>query len=166
MRNILILSILLCLTNCTQQDNIDIKKVTVAFSGYGCESECPYKVLSVDEQLNVKYYAGMFANEKGYYTGTTTKEKWDSIKVRFDKFRLKGIDTIKWELTDQPDVEFYIQGGVNKNKFKENTGKMSDEDLDILHWFVKSVPISTLIKTDSLTFETSIQYPIPYKYKL
>jgi len=36
----------------------EITKVTVAFSGAGCEGECPFNALSTDKDLKIEYYGG------------------------------------------------------------------------------------------------------------
>ncbi len=165
--NILTLVILLTLIACgqTRPDSKGISKVTVAFSGYGCESECPFEVLSIDNKLTATYYGGQFANRQGYFKGTISQENWDSIQTRFDKFIVEGIDTTKYKKTDHPSVEFFIHDGLRKHRtrFNENTGKMTNEDLDILYWFIKIASRTNLKDTDSLTFETSWQYSTPPK---
>lgn len=162
--NILIIIFLLALISCgkSRTESKGISKITVAFSGIGCEGECPFQVLSVDKNLNAKFYGGQFANKNGYFKGIVSQETWDSIQTRFDKFIVKGIDTIKNEKTDHPNVEFYIHDGFRKHKtrFYENTGKMSKGDLDILNWFINIASKTNFKSTDSLTFETSIQFPI------
>ncbi|MEO8236615.1 MAG: DUF6438 domain-containing protein [Flavobacterium sp.] len=164
---ILTLIILLTLIACgrTQSDCKGISKVTVAFSGIGCESECPYQVLSIDNKLNATFYGGHFTDRKGYFKGRVSQAVWDSIQVRFDKFIVKGIDTTEHEKTDHPSVEFFIHDGSRKHRtrFNENTGKMKKNDLDILYWFINIASKANLKSTDSLTFETTFQYPIPPK---
>ena len=141
-----------------------IKKVTVAFSGFGCESDCPFQVLSVDKDLRATYYGGQFSDNYSYYKGQFLQPTWDSIKTRFDKFYRKGIDTTEYFKTDHPNVEFYITDSLGKKYFKENTGKMTDKDLDILYWFIKlSSQTKTLNPCESLTFETTLQYPFHQK---
>jgi hypothetical protein len=165
--NILTFVILLTLIACgqTRHDSKGISKVTVAFSGYGCESECPFQAFSVDNNLTATFYGGQFADRQGYFKGTVSQAIWDSIQVRFDKFIVNGIDTTKHKKTDHPDVEFFIHDGFRKHRtrFNENTGKMTNDDLDILYWFVKIASRTDLKATDSLTFETTLQYPIPPK---
>lgn len=162
--NILTFAIFLTLIACgqTRPDSKGISRVTVAFSGYGCESECPFQAFSVDSNLTATFYGGQFADRKGYFKGTISQATWDSIQVRFDKFIVKGIDTIKYKKTDHPDVEFFIHDGLRKHRtrFNENTGKMTREDLDILYWFVKISSRTDLKSSDSLTFETTLQYSI------
>ena len=91
-KSIFTIAILLTLITCgkTRPESKGISKVTVAFSGYGCESGCPFQVLSVDEKLNATYYGGPFAERNGYYKGIISQEIWDSIQIRFDKFIIKG----------------------------------------------------------------------------
>lgn len=165
--NILTFVILLTLIACgqTQPNSKGISKVTVAFSGYGCESECPFQVFSVDSSLTATFYGGQFADRKGYFKGTVSQATWDSIQVRFDKFIVKGIDTTKYQKTDHPNVEFFIHDGLRKHRtrFHENTGKMTNDDLDILYWFVRIGLRTELKTTDSLTFETTLQYSMPPK---
>lgn len=168
MKNIFTITILLTLIACgdtTRPESKGISKVTLAFSGYGCESGCPFQVLSVDDKLNATFYGGQFSDKKGYFRGTVSQATWDSIQVRFDKFIVKGIDTIKYEKTDHPNVEFFVHDGFRKHrtKFNENTGKMTNSDLDILYWFVNIATRTNLASTDSLTFETTLQYPTPPK---
>jgi hypothetical protein len=165
--NILTFAILQTLIACgqTRADREGISKVTVAFSGYGCESECPFQALSVDNNLNARFYGGQFANRKGYLKGTVSQATWDSIQVHFDKFLVEGTDPTKYKKTDHPEVEFIIQDGFRKRKtrIKINTGAMSSADLDILYWFINIESRANLTNTDSLTFETTLQYPIPPK---
>ncbi len=159
--------ILLTLIACaqTRTESKGISRVTVAFSGFGCEGECPFQVLSVDDKLNATYYGGEFASKNGYFKGTISQETWDSIQIRFDKFIIKGIDNTKYQKTDHPEVEFFVHDGFRKHKtrFQQNVGKMSKEDLDILYWFIKIASKSNLKVSDSLTFETSLQFPIIQK---
>ena len=165
--NILTFAILLTLIACgqTRPDRKGISKVTVAFSGYGCEGECPFQAFSVDNSLTATFYGGQFADKKGYFKGTITQATWDSIQVRFDKFIVKGIDTTKYRKTDHPDVEFFVHDGLRKHRtrFNENTGKMTSDDLDILYWFVNISSRADLKPSDSLTFETSLQFTRPPK---
>jgi hypothetical protein len=165
---LILLAVLLAFIGCrdTKSENKGtISKVTVAFSGYGCESSCPFEVYSVDNNLNVSFYGGEGAYKNGYFKGKVSKEVWDSIQVRFDKFIVKGIDTTEYKKTDHPDVEFFIHDGFRKHKtrFAENTGKMTKEDLDILYWFKNIAAKEKLQSTDSLIFETTLQYIIPPK---
>jgi hypothetical protein len=147
-----------------QKKRNSIKKVTVAFSGFGCESECPFQVLSVDKDLKASYYGGQFAENYGYYKGQFSQSIWDSITTRFEKFYNKGIDTTEYFKTDHPNVEFYITDSLGIKYFKENTGKMADTDLRILYWFIKlSSQTKTLKPCDSLIFETTLQYPFYQK---
>ena len=163
--NILTFVILLTLIACgqTRPNNKGISKVTVAFSGYGCESECPFQAFSVDSSLTATFYGGQFANKKGYFKGTVSQATWDSIQIRFDKFIVNGIDTNKCKKTDHPDVEFFIHDVFRKHRtrFNKNTGEMTSDDLDILYWFINIASRTKLQSTDSLTFETTLQYPIP-----
>lgn len=165
--NILTFVILLTLMACvqTRPDSKGISKVTVAFSGYGCESECPFQVFSVDSTLTATFYGGQFADKKGYFKGTISQATWDSIQVRFDKFIVKGIDTTKYRKTDHPDVEFFVHDGFRKHRtrFNENTGKMTNDDLNILYWFINIASRTDLNANDSLAFETTLQYSIPPK---
>jgi len=166
-KSIFTIAILLTLIACgkTRPESKGISKVTVAFSGYGCECGCPFQVLSVDEKLNATYYGGPFAERNGYYKGIISQEIWDSIQIRFDKFIIKGIDTARYKKTDHSEVEFIVQDALRKHRtrFQKNTGKMIKEDLDILYWFIKIAHRADLKPTDSLTFETSLQFPIPPK---
>ncbi|HAD34441.1 MAG TPA: hypothetical protein DCF44_08080 [Chitinophagaceae bacterium] len=165
--NILTLVILLTFIACgqTRPDSKGISKVTVAFSGYGCESECPFQAFSVDNNLSAIFYGGQFADRNGYFKGTVSQATWDSIQVRFDKFIVKGIETTKYKKTDHPEVEFFVHDSFRKHRtrFNENTGKMTKEDLDILYWFVNIASRTYLKATDSLTFETTLQLSIPPK---
>ncbi len=165
-KNLLILVLLFVIFSCgetikNEQTKLStIKKVTVAFSGFGCEGNCPFQALSVDKELNASYYGGPNANNYGYYKGQFAKSTWDSIINRFDKFCSKGIDTTVYFKTDHPNVEFYITDSLGKNYFKENTGKMTSEDLYILYWFIGLVSKTKTLKScDSLTFETTLQFP-------
>ena len=162
--NILLISFLILIFSCQVKipsNTKGFKKVTVAFSGFGCESECPYEALSVDSSLTIKYYGGEFANKNGYFIGKVSQKTWDSIETKFDKFVLSGIDSLQYENSDQPMVEFYITNKVKKHSFKYNTGKMVTQDVQILKWFMQlSNHAITLNKSDSLTFETTIQSPL------
>ena len=165
--NILTFLILLTLIACgqTRPKSKEISKVTVAFSGYGCESECPFQVFSVDNNLTATFYGGEFAYKSGYFKGKVPQATWDSIQVRFDKFIVNGIDTTRYRKTDHPEVEFFIYDGSRKHRtrFTKNTGEMKSGDLDILYWFVKIASQANLKSTDSLNFETTLQFPIPAK---
>jgi hypothetical protein len=165
MPKILTFIILLTLIACSRKhpDSKGISKVTVAFSGLGCESGCPYQVLSINNKLNATFYGGHFSDKKGYFKGRVSQAVWDSIQVRFDKFIVKGIDTTEHKKTDHPSVEFFIHDGSRKHRtrFNENTGKMKKSDLEILFWFINISSKANLKSTDSLTFETTLQYSIP-----
>ena len=166
-KNIFTITILLTLIACgkTRPESKGISKVTVAFSGYGCESGCPFQVLSIDDKLNATFYGGQFSDRKGYFRGTVSQATWDSVQVRFDKFIVTGIDTTKYQKTDHPNVEFFVHDSFRKHRtrFNENTGKMTSNDLDILYWFVNIATRTNLASTDSLTFETTLQHPAPLK---
>jgi len=162
----LTIGLILILFGCGQSNkkskitNQTLNKVTVAFSGHGCEGECPYQALSVDNNLIANFYGGPFADRIGFYKGIVRQDVWDSVQSRFAKFISNGIDTTEFEKTDQPFVELVINEGVKKYSFLKNTGKMTSEDLNIFYWFIR-LPSKTnsLKKCDSLTFVTSIQYP-------
>ena len=115
--------------------------------------------------MNATFYGGQFADRKGYFKGTVSQATWDSIQIRFDKFIVNGIDTTNYKKTDHPDVEFFIHDGFRKyrTRFNKNTGEMTSDDLDILYWFINITSLTNLQSTDSLTFETTLQYPIPPK---
>jgi hypothetical protein len=133
-------------------------KVTVAFSGFGCEGECPFQAVSIDSTLQLKYYGGQFAPRKGYYTDEITADTWRYIQSHFEKFISHGMDTTQYEKTDHPMVELIIYSNDKKYYFRENTGKISNNDLTILHWFITlATQTSDLKQSDSLFFETSIQ---------
>ncbi|HEX8549761.1 MAG TPA: DUF6438 domain-containing protein [Cytophagaceae bacterium] len=157
---VLLLNIIACRQ--TQPESTGISKVTVAFSGYGCESECPFQAFSVDSSLSATFYGDESAGMNGYFQGAISQETWDSIQVRFDKFIVIGLDTVKYRKTDHPEVEFLVRGGFRKHlvRFKENTGIMAEDDLDILYWFVNIASRVSLNSTDSMSFETTLQYPI------
>jgi len=85
---------------------------------------------------------------------------WDSVKTRFAKFITIGIDTAKYQKTDHPDVELFITDSTKSYHFKENTGKIAENDLEVLYWFINlALETKTLRPTNSLTFETKIQNP-------
>ena len=44
----------------SEKESKGINKVTVAFSGLGCDSECPSEILSIDSTLTLCFYGGMF----------------------------------------------------------------------------------------------------------
>lgn len=148
------------LTKDSQHTGSEIQKVTVAFSGYGCEGECPFQVIAIDSTLKVNYYGGQFAPRLGYFEGNIPKDLWDSIQTRFEKFIKVGIDSTARNRTDHPIVEFQVKTKSRTFSFKENTGKMSDFDKDILYWYINlNKQFSYIQKKDSLHFETTIQYP-------
>ena len=148
------------LTKDKQHTGSEIQKVTVAFSGYGCEGKCPFQALAIDSTLKINYYGGQFAPRLGYFEGNISKDLWDSIQTRFDKFIKVGIDSTDRNRTDHPSVEFQVKTKSKMFTFKENTGKMSDSDKDILYWYINlNKQFSSIQKTDSLPFETTIQYP-------
>lgn len=158
-------SILFLLLACGQNANEkrtkgnSIEKVTVAFSGFGCEGKCPFQALSVNNKFDAFYYGGQFAETKGYYKGRFTQPIWNSIQTRFDKLYYKGIDTTKQFKADLPFVEFYITGDQGKKYFRENAGKMTNEDVNVLYWFIRlRSKAQGLEKCDSLPFETALQY--------
>ena len=68
-----LLILLIFLASCghpSQNNNIKqikIQKVTVAISGLGCVSTCPFQALSVDSLLNLNYYGGSYAKKQGYF---------------------------------------------------------------------------------------------------
>ena len=142
-----------------------ISKVTVAFSGYGCEGECPFQAFSVDNNLNATFFGGQFAGRKGFFKGKVSQSTWDSIQVRFNKFIVKGIDTTEYKKTDHPKVEFFIYDESQKHpkRFIKNTGEMTEEDLDVLYWFINIASRADLKVSDSLTFETTLQFSLPPK---
>jgi hypothetical protein len=162
------LLIICLLASCSTENNTKaehkINKVTVAFSGYGCESECAFIAVSIDSNRKLNYYGGKYAKYKGYHQGLVSKEVWDSVQTQFSKFITSGIDTIDRNRTDQPMVEVQIDKNEDKWKIIENTGRMSDRDLNILYWFSRGIVDKiVLTKTDSLTFETKAQFGIPSK---
>ena len=152
------------LVACNQNNNINspntpITKVSVAFSGAGCEGICVYQALSIDNNLNIQLYNGRNSINYGYYQGQISKEFWDDVQTKFKKLATFGMDTTKYEKTDHPDVEVIISLGKEKRYFKSNTGKIAMEDLKILYlFFEKSKLLPDLKRTDSLNFETTIQY--------
>jgi hypothetical protein len=147
------------MTNDTQYSGYEIQKVTVAFSGYACEGECPFQALAIDSTLKINYYGGLFAPLKGYFEGNVSKVLWDSVQLYFSKFITVGIDSTDLTRTDHPDVEFQINTKTQNYIFNKNTGKLSDADKAILYWFVNiNKQLNTLKPTDSLPFQTSIQY--------
>jgi hypothetical protein len=136
-----------------------IQKVTIAFSGYGCEGTCPFKAFSIDQKLGASYYGGPNADKSGYFKGKLTQTIWDSVQIRFDKIYSDGIDTTEYSKTDHPDVELYITTNSNRKYFKKNTGEIIRHDLDILYWFIDlASKTSSLKRCDTLNFETSLQY--------
>jgi Domain of unknown function (DUF6438) len=158
------LAYLLLLSSCIQtkrkeqNQNNSVQKITVAFSGYGCESDCPFQALSVDKELNIYYFGGAYSKKNGYYRGRITQTTWENLKIQFFKFYLKGIDTAEGFKTDHPSVEFYITTSLDKKYFKENTGRMVGEDLEILYSFIKLASQTNSLKPcDSLPFETTLQ---------
>ena len=140
-----------------------IKRVTFAISSYGCENGCPAAAVSIDSNLTINYYGGKFSYRKGYFKGKINRTTWDSIQFRFNKFISYGIDTTKLGKTDCPFLEIYITDKKSKHIFKINSGKLAKTDSEILKWFQRIAETAPLEQTDSLTFETSIQLPIPIK---
>lgn len=168
MKTYILFITIIILTSCGKEKKTKsehkIDKVTVAFSGWGCESECAFLAVSIDSNLVLNYYGGKYAKYKGYFKGAVSQEIWDSVQTRFSKFLSNGIDTIDRNRTDHPMVEFHISENLNKLKIIENTGAMSDRDLNILYWFSREiVDIIVLTESDSLTFETKAQFGIPGK---
>lgn len=139
----------------------DISKVTVAFTGFGCEGRCPFQALSIDSSLTAQYFGGKYSKKNGFYRGTIDQKEWANIQTRFKKFIEVGIGTTQYQSTDYPGVEFLINTDSKEFRFRENTGKIAKKDLDILYWYIQLVPqINKLKKTDSLAFDTSIQFEI------
>jgi hypothetical protein len=160
-----LLNSLLMLAGCNQSgpeatfDRVAIYKVTVGISGNGCESACPFQAVSIDNKQKLWYYGGPYAAKKGYFEGNVTKATWDSIQSRFAKVYTAGVDTLKWERTDFPEVELSIESNEGIHKFRKNLGKVSDSDEHTLAWFVDAIPKEIKLSArDSLKFDTRVQY--------
>ncbi|GEM_PF-3499319 len=160
-----LLNSLWILAGCKQSDQeatlekVIIYKVTVGVSGYGCESECSFQAVSVDNKQMLRYYGGPYAANKGYFKGNVTKADWDSIQTRFARIYIAGIDTLKWERTDFPEVELSIVSSKGVYKLRKNLGKISEANTHTLAWFVYAMPKEIkLSASDSLEFDTHVQY--------
>jgi len=163
--NSLVLVLIFLTFSCSEQGKKErkeisnIKKVTVAFTGFGCEGRCPFQALSIDSSLTANYYGGKFAEKNGFYSGKVDQVEWSNIQTRFEKFTEIGLDTTEYQKTDHPSVEISINTDTKVYRFKENTGKIAETDLDVLYWFIRLTSnTNNLKKTDSLDFATSIQY--------
>lgn len=151
---------LLCiLFACKQSSDNPIRKVTLGFSGVGSETVFPFEALSVDSDRNVYYFGGKYAQQQGYYKGRVSPELWDSIQTRFLKWSRNGLDSSDHNRSDHPSFECCITTTSDYRIFRENTGRLSTNDLYLLDWFSSKVlPQAQLVKTDSVAFETHIQY--------
>lgn len=162
--SMMIFLIFLTMTGCIHSlfKTQEISKVTVAFSGFGCESECPFQALSIDNNLTAIFYGGEFADRKDFYKGKVSRATWDSIQTQFYKFIENGIKDADSKRTDHPEVEFYIHNGIQQNpiRFYKNTGDMTTDDKDVLYWFINIASKINLENSDSLAFETTYQYPV------
>jgi hypothetical protein len=88
-----------------------IDDITVAISGIGCESLCPFEALSIDKKLNANFFGGDFSSKQGFYKGTIPQDIWDTLSNKFNKFIVMGLERPKYYTTDRPTIEFRISSG-------------------------------------------------------
>lgn len=161
---ILILTLLLTFKSC-KTDEYKLCKINIATSGIGCESECPFEAVSIEKDGSLKYYGGFFVKNQGYFTGEVDESVWNSVSLNFTNF-LENLDTTKYQKTDHPIFEIYINDCNTESSLKIDSGKLHPEDFNKLRSFMNlPMETQTLKPSDSLAFETTIQYyVIPLKY--
>lgn len=147
------------LVACTSANESPVRGVTVAFSGFGCEMECPDYVIDIDSSLSVRYWGGSFAERQGYFQGRLSEAQWDSVQLSFERYLLHGIDTVTFARTDHPDFEMVIVGRSGDLHVSNNTGNLSDADRATIHSVMSLVERAKPLKPmDTLVFSTSEQY--------
>lgn len=150
---------LAALVACTPGHESPVRSVTVAFSGFGCETECPNYAICVDSTLNVGYYGGRSTERRGYFQGLVSDEQWDSVQVRFAGFLEHGMDTTSFGRTDHPDFEMIVTGLGRDLHVDNNTGNLTDADQATLYWVMGLIERATELQTvDTMGFATSSQY--------
>jgi hypothetical protein len=134
-----------------------VRKVTVAFAGVGCESDCPFEGISIDDSLKLSFFGGSSSKRPGFFAGRISKVLWDSVAYRFQEFLLHGPATPD-RRTDHPGVEFLIEGDSTLNRFQGNMGFMTRKDIETMYWFRGLVDrADELQRKDTLVFGTTYQ---------
>jgi transposase len=135
----------------------EISKIVLG-RGY-CLGECPFEAIEIDSTLSFKYFGGMYADQKGYYSGEIAQSYWDSLNLKINKIDLNKLDSVYYKTYDDQEVEFVIyKDGKRKYVIGQTDSlplKLKDL-LDLLHKIINNVDLKLL--KDSINFETQVQY--------
>lgn len=162
-RQILTILILTLLIGCDSKnrgrDN-EIKRIV--FATGGCYGTCPIQAIDIDSTLAFKYYGIEYTDKKGFYTGVVTSGFWDTLNIKLESVNYKQLDTIYDRSADDLSTEIYIYYNDKVKHIYGQSASLPDSFMSVYDWLLKSMTTFKLMQTlDSLTFQTSIQKPLP-----
>lgn len=154
-KKILIFLILLSIiSSCNTKS--DIIKLTLASEG--CHGTCSIMALEIDDKLNVKYYGGEFAKNKGNYRGKISEKYWSSLKYKLENSDYLKLNKSYENNNDFESIEIIIEDSKSKKHIKGFYNDMPNEFNKIIVELLKLPNSLNLVQTkDSLTFETTFQ---------
>ncbi len=74
-----------------KKNNLSPNKIQ--FSASGCYGSCPMLKISIDKQLNVKFYGHMYTTKEGPYSGKITQGEYDLIVKQINQLTLNSLKT-------------------------------------------------------------------------
>ncbi|WP_419803411.1 DUF6438 domain-containing protein [Mucilaginibacter sp.] len=163
-RKLIALIILTLLLGCRNNNQIirqnNIQRIV--FATGGCYGKCPFQVIDIDSSLTVKYNGVKYTDHIGFYVSTINSNFWDTLNIKFENIKYKGLNNSYEHSIDDLSTEIYIY--YNGNKVKHILGQsasLPDSVMTVYEWLLHSIKQMNFKQTDrKLTFPTHYQKPI------
>lgn len=158
MKLAVIMFVLIVFLSCTtyMPRKNEITKIEIATSG--CYGTCQSTAISIDNNLNYKYYGGRYASLKGYYLGKVTKGFWDTLNMKLEHIKYKQMDTTYNVNIDLPETELIIHYNGLVKHIQSDFFRKPDSIWNVLNWLKNSYQKIKLHETKKkIQFQTKAQ---------
>jgi len=141
-----------------------INKITFAVGGDCFNGQCIHFVLSVDSSLNYIYYGGKIAKREGYYKGSISQGKWDTLNIKFEQLQPSpyASDSI-FSFHPGLAMETFVHMDGETKHFVEFNHRIKEDWMNYFSWLRDSITPKNLIESVPVTFETTVQNPLNHR---
>ncbi len=148
----------------------DLTRVSLATGG--CYGQCPFLAVDLDTSLLYKFYGGDYSEVQGYHVGRFSQESWDTLTRKFDIALYKTYQEPSITMEDGMYFELILEYCDTIERFhipaiySLSADSLSEVDhqqnnmLTVLDWLMGTYKRVPLIRTDSFSLRTSIQFPL------
>jgi hypothetical protein len=145
-----------CTNDNPNQINNEIYKITFASEDYMRQG--PFIAIEIDNTLKLKYYGGLNSKPEGFYYGTITSGKWDSIIMMLNKMNYQNLDSIYPVMVDDRSIEMFIHANSDVKHILAQVSRLPEDVVARFDSIINIYKTINLEKTDdSLRFESHIQ---------